>query len=167
MFKTIRFAFGIVLILIIAIAGLRWVLEDDFQSWVNAGKSQLKNPLSKVVDEYQMKYEKAKIKVEESKSTARSIRVSVRKQKVAVASLEKKIVSGRNSILAKKQELELIRGKLSNNRPVYFVSGARAESGELRDHIEAKGQQIAIAEEKLSLVDPMLQLRRKKLSQLE
>ena len=37
----------------------------------------------------------------------------------------------------------------------------------LRDHIEMKGQQIAIAEEKLSLIDPMLQLRRKKLAQLQ
>ena len=167
MFKTIRFALGIVLILVIAIAGLRWVLGDDFQSWVNAGRSQLKNPLTKIVDEYQMKYEKAKIKVQDAKETARELRVSVQKQKVAVGRLERQVVEGRNSILAKKQELELIRDPLSDGRDVFFVSGAKAESTELRDHIEMKGQQIAIAEEKLSLIDPMLQLRRKKLAQLQ
>ena len=167
MFKTIRFVFGVVVIFVIALACLRLVLGDNFHAWLNGVRSEIRNPLEEVVGKYQVKFEKAKIKVEDAKEKAKEIRVLVRQQRVAVAALEKKIVAGRSSILERKQELGLIKEKVTNGTPVYFVSGSKARADELREHVERRGQEIEIAEEKLRLVDPILRVRRKKLSQLE
>ena len=167
MFKFIRFAVGLVLIFIIALVCLRLIFGDNFPAVFNAARSAVKNPLEDVVGKYQIKFEKAKIKVNEAEEKAKEIRVLVRQQRVAVGALEKKVVAGRNSILERKQELSSIKDKIGNDLPIYFVSGATAGSSELREHVERRGHEIEIAEEKLKLVDPILQLRRKKLSQLE
>jgi len=45
---------------------------------------------------------------------------------------------------------------------LYFVSGAKVEATELRDHIEMKGQQIAINEEKLRLIENFRKINRKR-----